>query len=355
MTAQGIYMTRPMTERVCKTDRHSTFYYEAGPADGIPIIFVHGWPELAISWRNQLSTFAEMGFRAIAPDLRGFGRSTVHFSMEAYTVEETVADLLELLSDLGCEKAVWVGHDFGAAVVWGLASHHPGACIAVSTLSVPYLPAGFTLETVTQLVNRETYPADEYPNGQWGYWAYNVAYPEDAARALDSDVPAAVRMIFGRGLPEMLGKPTPGGAMKAPAGWWPLVEFGAKKEIDTQVFSQADYTAYVAALKVTGFTPGLNFYRNNGAHAAYAANAVNGGRLDMPVLFIHAHYDPSCCTMTSALPEPMRLACSNLQERVVSAGHWVQQEDGPGVNACLLQWLATRVPDAWGSAAGSLL
>lgn len=348
-------MTTTIMQRVCKTSRHSTFYYEAGPANGVPVIFVHGWPELAISWRHQLSTFASMGFRAIAPDLRGFGQSTIHADMQAYTVEECVADLLELLTDLGCEKAVWVGHDFGAAVVWGLASHHPEACIAVSNLSVPYLPAGFTLETVTELVDRETYPADEYPNGQWGYWAYNVGYPKDAAAALDSNVGASVRMIFGRGMPEMLGKPTPGGAMKAPAGWWPLVEFGAKKDVDAKVFSHEDYAAYVAALTRTGFAPGLNFYRNNAAHAAYAASAVNDGRLDMPVLFIHAHYDPSCCTMTSGLPKPMRAACSDLEERVVAAGHWVQQEDGPGVNACLVQWLATRVPTAWAGAAGSLL
>ena len=78
-------------------------------ADAPPIIFVHGWPELSISWRHQLPCFAALGFRAIAPDMRGYGRSTVHPRHEDYALEHIAADMIELLDGLGHEKAIWVG------------------------------------------------------------------------------------------------------------------------------------------------------------------------------------------------------------------------------------------------------
>src|ERR1700735_3408045 len=87
----------PITDHVVKTPRHTSFYLACGAADAPPIIFVHGWPELSISWGHQLPCFAALGFRAIAPDMRGYGRSTVHPRHEDYALEQTAADMLELL------------------------------------------------------------------------------------------------------------------------------------------------------------------------------------------------------------------------------------------------------------------
>src|ERR1700735_5519652 len=104
-------MSFPILEHVGKTARHTTFFLSCGAAQGTPIIFLHGWPELAVSWRGQLPVFAGLGFRAIAPDMRGYGRSSVHPRHDDYALEEIVTDMIELLSSLGAEKAIWVGHD----------------------------------------------------------------------------------------------------------------------------------------------------------------------------------------------------------------------------------------------------
>ena len=127
-------MTFPVLENVARTARHASFYLSCGPNDGIPIIFVHGWPELSISWRHQLPVFAGLGYRCIAPDMRGYGRSSVYPRHEDYAQQEIVADMIELLDHLGARRAVWVGHDWGAPVVWGIAQHHPDRCHAVANL-----------------------------------------------------------------------------------------------------------------------------------------------------------------------------------------------------------------------------
>ena len=109
-----------ITEHTIKTERHTTFALAAGPENGPLVIFVHGWPELSISWRHQLPVLAALGFRAIAPDMRGYGRSSVYSQHAAYAQEPVVCDMLDLLDTLGREKAVWVGHDWGSPVVWNL-------------------------------------------------------------------------------------------------------------------------------------------------------------------------------------------------------------------------------------------
>ena len=130
-------MTFPVTENTAKTPRHTSFYLACGAEDAPLIVFVHGWPELSISWRHQLRCFGALGFRAVAPDMRGYGRSSVYTRYEDYAVEHLVKDMLDLLDTLGVEKAIWAGHDWGSSVVWNLASHHPDRCIGVANLCDP--------------------------------------------------------------------------------------------------------------------------------------------------------------------------------------------------------------------------
>jgi pimeloyl-ACP methyl ester carboxylesterase len=110
-------MTLPILEHVAKTVRHTTFFLSCGAEQATAIVFVHGWPELSISWRAQLPVFGGLGFRAVAPDMRGYGRSSVYSRHEDYGLEAIVADMLELLDELGARKAIWVGHDWGSPVV----------------------------------------------------------------------------------------------------------------------------------------------------------------------------------------------------------------------------------------------
>src|SRR5260370_1188393 len=117
------------TNPVGKSKRHTSFYLACG-ADAAPaIIFVHGWPELSISWRHQLPCSAGLGFHAIAPDMRGYGRSSTYARHEDYALEHAVQDMLELLDALGRDRAIWVGPDWGTPVASALASHHPNPCL----------------------------------------------------------------------------------------------------------------------------------------------------------------------------------------------------------------------------------
>src|SRR4051812_13333912 len=158
-----------ITDNVVKTARHTSFYLAAGPENGTPMIFVHGWPELSISWRHQLPVFAGLGLRAIAPDMRGYGRSSTYPRHEDYALELMVADMIELLDSLGAEKAIWVGHDWGSPVVWAIAQSHPDRVHGVASLCVPYMPDGFRPENSLKYADRAVYPEDRFPNAQWDY------------------------------------------------------------------------------------------------------------------------------------------------------------------------------------------
>src|SRR5215470_5746963 len=238
----------PITEHVSKSTRHTTLYLSCGPAGAPLVIFAHGWPELSISWRHQLPCFASLGLRAIAPDMRGYGRSSVYQRHEDYRLEVIVEDMLELLQSLGAEQAVWVGHDWGSPVVWSLASHHPRHCFAVANLCVPYLPAGFCPENFIPLVDRAIYPVSDYPAGQWEYQLFYEENFEKARTAFEADVSATVRALFRKGNPQIKGKPSRTAEVRREGGF-----FGGAREApslprDDDVVSEQDLAVYVAAL-----------------------------------------------------------------------------------------------------------
>src|SRR5258708_12931146 len=152
----------PITEHTIKTERHTTFYLAAGPENGPLVIFVHGWPELSVIWRHQLPALAALGFRTIAPDMRGYARYSMYSQHAAYAQENIVRDMLELLDAVGREKAVWVGHDWGSPVVWNLASHHPDRCHPVATLCLPYYTLDPPLAPILTLPDPHLYPTHHF-------------------------------------------------------------------------------------------------------------------------------------------------------------------------------------------------
>src|SRR4029077_15805910 len=154
-----------VTEHTTKTNRHTTFYLAAGPEEGSLIIFIHGWQELSISWRNHLPGVAALGFRTIAPDMRGYGRSSIYPQSHDYAQELIVADMVELLDSLGRKSAVWVGHDWGSPVVWNLASHHPERCDGVANLCVPYYTIERGLDHTITLGDARVCPGAGDPAG----------------------------------------------------------------------------------------------------------------------------------------------------------------------------------------------
>lgn len=337
----------PITEHVARSDRHTCFYLACGDEQAPLVIFCHGWPELSVSWRHQLHALAALGFRAIAPDMRGYGRSSVYPRHEDYAVEHSVVDMLGLLDALGRERAVWVGHDWGTPVVWGLASHHPDRCFGVAGLCVPYMPQGFAPATVIPLVDRDLYPEDKYPAGQWDYMLFYEERFHDACELFDRDPVKTMRAMMRGANPQRLGKPAPLSVIRRDGGW-----FGGKGVVpdlplDTRVLDQPWLMEYAAGLARNGFFGPDSWYMNGERNMAFAARSLNAGRLDMPVLFLHAAYDLTCQTIGSRLADPMREHCSNLTEFTVPSAHWMAQEKPVEVNAGLAKWLATQFAGLW--------
>ena len=209
-----------ITEHVARTERHTTFYLACGAADATPLIFVHGWPELSISWRHQLPVFAALGFRCVAPDMRGYGRSGIYPRHEDYALEHTVGDMIELLEALGRDKAVWVGHDWGSPVVWSLGSQHPDRCLGIVNLCVPYLPGGFAPAHIIPLVDRSVYPAAEFPAGQWEYQLFYEENFDKARSAFEVSVPDTVKALFRKGSPAHKGQPSRTAMVRRDGGWF---------------------------------------------------------------------------------------------------------------------------------------
>ena len=337
----------PVTEHFARSARHGTFYLASGPEDGTPIVFLHGWPELSLSWRGQLPVFGGLGFRAIAPDMRGYGRSDVPQRREDYALEEIVADMIELIDTIGARRAVWVGHDWGAPVVWSIAQHHPERCHAVAALCVPYIPEGFTLSAILPLADRKLYPEDAFPFAQWDYQAFYLESFERASAGLAADVRATVRVLFRAGNPALRGKPSRTAFVRANGGWFGRENKAPPVPRDERVIGEEDERAYVEALERNGFAGPDSWYVNPDANAAYAKRARANWRLGMPILFLHAAYDYVCETINSRLAEPMRAHCADLTEAVVPSGHWMAQEQPARVNAALARWLAEKRPDLW--------
>jgi pimeloyl-ACP methyl ester carboxylesterase len=340
-------MIFPMAERVAKSPRHTSFYLASGPENVTPIIFLHGWPELSISWRHQLPLFAGLGFQALAPDMRGYGRSSVYHRHEDYTQQEIVADMIELLDALGAKQAIWVGHDWGSPVVWSIAQHHPQRCHGVANLCVPYIPDGFAAENAIPLADRKIYPEDQFPAAQWDYQLF---YRENfaAARAgFESNVRATVRALFRAGGPAGKGKPARTAFIRANGGWFGPQNTAPDVPRDAGVISEEDEHRYVAALERNGFFGPDSWYMNADANAAFAERAKANWRLKMPVLFMHGAYDYVCETIDSRLAEPMRANCANLTEVTIRSGHWMAQENPVEVNAALAKWLAVQFPALW--------
>ena len=337
----------PISEHVARSGQHTTFYLACGAEDAPVIVFVHGWPELSVSWRHQLPVFAALGFRAIAPDMRGYGRSSVYTRHEDYALEPIVGDMIALLDALGSERVVWVGHDWGSAVVWAVGSHHPERCHGLASLSVPYIPKGFAPETLVPLVNRSIYPVSDFPAGQWEYQLFYLENFAKACAGFDADVSATVRALFRKGNPALRGTPSRTARVRRDGGWFGGADRAPDLPLDKDVLGEADLSRYVESLQRNGFFGPDSWYMNPESNMAYAAGSPNGGRLSMPVLFVHATCDYTCDTLYSRLADPMREACADLTEIVAESGHWVAQENPIAVNAALARWLGVRVPAIW--------
>ena len=334
-------------ENVVTTGQQQTFYFEAGDPNGPVIIFIHGWPELSISWRHQLPVMASLGFRAIAPDMRGYGRSTVYENHEDYAQEKVVGDMISLLDSLGVEKAVWIGHDWGSPTVWSIASHHPDRCWGVASLCVPYHTLEYGLETCVSLIDRKLYPENIFPYGQWEYQKFYEENFNSAVASFDADPYRTIKALFRGGKRKPVDRPNLTALVRRDGGWFGGASVAPDVPRDNEILSEAELLSYSAYLRRNGFFGPCSYYMNHSANEVYSSKAVNGGSLELPVLFLEAVYDYTCECSVSQLARPMEKFCSNLTKVSVESGHWMAQEKPVEVNAALVQWMTQELRTIW--------
>lgn len=325
----------------------TTFYWSAGPSNGPLVILIHGWPANGETWKPQLLALGGLGFHAVAPDTRGYGRSSVPAGPEAYALEHHVSDMVALLAHLRRDKAVWIGHDWGAGLVWAFAAMQPDKCVGVCCLTVPYAVLGQGIELLASLSNRDIYPEDKFPYAQWDYMAFHNEQPEASAAQLAANVPNTVKTLYRAGSPETYRKPAFSAMMRKMGGWFGSPTAGAPDvPLEATLFAQDEpaYERMVAEFQKNGFEAPNDYYRNFDKNSEYLAKAPNGGRLAFPVLFIGAQWDSIVDTTISRLAEPMRELCDDLTEVTIEAGHWVAMEKPQETNAALVRWLVTKLP-----------
>ena len=331
-----------LTARTFHSQRHTTRYWETGPADGPLMIFLHGWPQIGLMWRAQMEAFASDGWHCIAPDMRGYGGSSAPAAFEAYAIEEIVGDMVELHDHLGARPAVWIGHDLGSPVAGALAAHHAKRSRGVVLLSVPYLPAAFALPSLLPWIDRQLYPAGEYPDGQWAYYRFYLTHFDQTVSDFNADIAATLALIYQPGDPASAGKVYRSALVARSGGWFGSAHRAPAEPPDPTLWPSADFDTLVEGFRATGFRPANAWYLNDATNMAYAHAAPDGGRLRQPVLFVNGEFDGICDITRSRLGEPMRLACQDLSVTNLQAGHWLPLERKTELTHAIRSWLKTR-------------
>jgi len=303
---------------------------EAGPEDGPLVVLAHGFPELAYSWRHQVPVLAEAGYHVLAPDQRGYGRSTQPEAVEAYDIVHLTDDLVALIDDAGAERAAVVGHDWGAIVAWSTALRHPDRLAAVAALSVPFVP-------------RREHPPTSAMRHLFGDGFFYMLYFQEPGVA-DADLVADPERTM-RGM--LLGL-SPAGqegvdltTMAAGDGRGFVERLPVVDELPDWI-TEDEVQHYVAEFRRTGFTGGLAWYRNLDRNWELMEPHA-GERIRPPARLVAGALDP-VLLMTPPSVQDGWLADDRGTVIVPGAGHWVQQETPDEVNAALLDLLTGLDP-----------
>lgn len=301
--------------------------HELGEGTGRPaVVFCHGFPELAYSWRHQLPVIADAGFRAIAPDQRGYGDSSAPREISAYGLGQLCGDLADLLDVLELDKAVFVGHDWGGFVAWSMPALHPERVAGVAGICTPYTP----------------FPGTDFLRSMFGEddRMYMLWFQEPGVA--ESFMDTRVRQIFEK---LMVGGTDPQVLLDTGQGRAEGMDFNPFRRIDElgvmgePVASPEETSHYVEVFERTGFAGGINWYRNIDANAR-AYPQAGTMPLEVPALMITAEWDPA---LPPSLAANMGSVCSDLEMHMIShAGHWVPQERPEEVGALLADWLVRR-------------
>lgn len=287
--------------------------FEAGQQNkGKPIVLCHGWPEHAFTWRYQIPALVQAGYHVIAPNQRGFGNSSRPAETTDYDIVHLTDDLVALLDYYGYAEATFVGHDWGANVVWSLAQLHPERVDKIISLALPYQERGE--KPWIQLM-------EEYL-GSDNYFVHFNKQPGVADAILDANTHQFLRNLFRKNTP--VTPPEPGMLMINLAR--------AKDPQGEPVMSDQELAVFVSSFKSTGFTGSINWYRNldRNWHLLADVNPV----ISQPALMIYGDRDmiPKSEKLSDLVP--------NVEEVSIDCGHWIQQERPKETTQHILNWLS---------------
>lgn len=317
--------------------RHSTVEAPAGrlhlveQGTGPLVLLVHGFPESWYSWRHQLPALAAAGYRAVALDVRGYGRSSKPAATHAYRMLDLVEDNVALVRALGEEQAVIVGHDWGSNIAATSALLHPEVFRAVGLLSVPYAPPGGPR------------PTDVFSGIGGPEQEFYVSYFQEPGRA-EAEMEPDVRGWLAGFFAALSGDTMPSPAEPDPH----FVSRGAGRLRDRfpsgplpAWLTEDDLDVYAGEFERAGMTGALNRYRAMDRDWEDLA-PHSGAPLKQPSLFIGGGLDASTTWMADAIDAyPATLPGLVSSHILDDCGHWIQQERPEEVNRLLTGWLAS--------------
>lgn len=293
---------------------------------GIPVIMCHGFPELAYAWRHQIPAIAAAGFRAIAPDQRGYGNTDQPQAIESYDIHHLTGDLVGMLDALEIEKAVFVGHDWGGAITWAMPLLHPTRVAGVIGVNTPFLPRA-PMDPIALM--RAAYGEDMY-----------IVYfqkPGVADKALAADPGKTLRLFYrrtGMTIAEFDKRPAEERnlalvhALQSDEGLWP----------GEPLHTQDEHEFFVNAFTRTGFTGGINWYRNFSRNWHSMEGVAQ--KVDCPALMVMAEND---IVLRPSLADGMEVFVPDLEKHLIkNCGHWTQTEKPDELNRVMIDWLKRR-------------
>ena len=296
--------------------------YEQG--EGPPVILLHGFPELAYSWRHQLPALAAAGYHAIAPDLRGYGRTDKPEGVENYTIQKLVADVTGLLDARQIDKAVFVAHDWGALLAWQMALLVPERMSGLVALNVPFIPR----PPIDPIAYMRAALGDDF-------YIVNFQDSDEADRRCAEDPAWVFEVMMRRNVVtrERFNTLSP-----QKRSFSLLSALDRSKLTGEALLAPEELDVYAHAFGAGGFTGPINWYRNWTKNWASTADVDQTVRV--PTLFIGADND---VIVSDGQIERMQPHVVDLEVHMLrDCGHWSQQEQPAEVNALMLDWLSRR-------------
>lgn len=297
------------------------------------VLLCHGWPELAHSWRHQLPALAAAGYHAVAPDMRGYGGSSVPHEVGAYAITDLVGDMVALAAALSQTRACIVGHDWGANVAWSAALMRPDLFTAVVAMSVPHRPRNPASPPLALL---KAAGLEDF------YWFYfnREGVPE---AEFEHDIAQAMRKVLVGGSGDA---PKPGSlSLTVPQGAGFLDRMADPATLPAWL-TDADIDVFAAAFRKNGLRGPFNWYRNIDRNWALLA-PFQGAQVQPPALFVAGTRDGVIASpMGRKALDTLADSVPRLRDKLLieGAGHWIQQERPAEVNAALLRFLAAEYP-----------